>query len=353
MDPLTHTLVGANLAGTRLGERTRLATAALVIGANLPDVDAILYFTGHRDLALDFRRGWTHGVLALFVLPFLQTALLLAWDRMRPDPQRRALPGQLLLISTIAILTHPALDWLNNYGLRWLMPFRGTWYYGDSVYIMDPLLWTVLGGLWLAGRRPTKTLVAILVIVFALLVWIVAGRATAYLPVIAAVAMLMLAALWWRPRASLRSLSAAALILGTAYIGARLTIHELTERAVAREVPGTERMMVSPRPIDPLTWDVVLQVPEVYRFGEYSWWDRQLRLASDRIPRPAESPEWQAARSDPGVRGFVGWARFPWYEVERLPQETRVHLYDARYMTRRTRGFGGVVVTLPAADASR
>lgn len=56
MDPLTHTLVGANLASTRLGEKTRLAAAALIIGANLPDIDAIFYFTGQSDFALGFRR---------------------------------------------------------------------------------------------------------------------------------------------------------------------------------------------------------------------------------------------------------------------------------------------------------
>src|SRR5688500_11317594 len=126
MDPLTHTLVGANLASTRLGEKTRLAAAALIIGANLPDVDAILYFTGHDDLALGFRRGWTHGVLALFVLPLILTALLLLYARLRPDPERHTSARWLLLLSAIGILTHPALDWLNNYGMRWLMPFRGT-----------------------------------------------------------------------------------------------------------------------------------------------------------------------------------------------------------------------------------
>ena len=91
MDPLTHTLVGANLASTRLGTTTRFATPALVAGANLPDVDAILYFTGHDDLALGFRRGWTHGVLALVVLPFVLTGLLLLIDRMRPDPDQALL----------------------------------------------------------------------------------------------------------------------------------------------------------------------------------------------------------------------------------------------------------------------
>ena len=64
MDPLTHTLVGASLASSKLGEKTRYATAALVIGANLPDIDVLSYFAG-GDAALGFRRGWTHGVLAL------------------------------------------------------------------------------------------------------------------------------------------------------------------------------------------------------------------------------------------------------------------------------------------------
>ncbi|HEX6177712.1 MAG TPA: metal-dependent hydrolase, partial [Thermoanaerobaculia bacterium] len=119
MDPLTHTLVGANLASTRLGRTTSLATAALVAGANLPDVDSILYFTGHSDLALGFRRGWTHGILALVVLPLVQTALLIAYARWR---KIAISPRWLLVLSFVAILTHPFLDWLNNYGMRWLMP---------------------------------------------------------------------------------------------------------------------------------------------------------------------------------------------------------------------------------------
>ena len=53
MDPLTHTLVGASLAETRVG-RVGLGTATCVIGANLPDIDAATYFLG-GDLALGFR----------------------------------------------------------------------------------------------------------------------------------------------------------------------------------------------------------------------------------------------------------------------------------------------------------
>lgn len=345
MDPLTHTLVGANLASTRLGEKTRLATAALVIGANLPDVDSILYFTGHDDLALGFRRGWTHGVLALVLLPLIQTALLMLYARLRPDAQRPVHGRWLLILSAIGILTHPFLDWLNNYGMRWLMPFRGTWFYGDSVYIMDPWLWLILGCGWLAGKRASPGLFALWLVFSALLAWVVGGRAPQYVPLVIAVALISLAALFWRGP---RSLATVALVLAFAYIGARLTIHAVTANAVRAELGDVQRLMVSPHPLDPRRWEVVAQTSGAYRYGHYTWQARKLTLAADAIPLPKETPEYADARSHPAVRGFVTWARFPWYELERTPQGTRVLLHDARYMTRRRPGggFGGVEVLL-------
>jgi inner membrane protein len=346
MDPLTHTLVGANLAATRLGAKTRLATAASVIGANLPDIDSILYFTGHQDLALGFRRGWTHGVLALLVLPLLQTALLMLYARWRPDPQRPVNARWLLALSTIAILTHPFLDWLNNYGMRWLMPFRGTWFYGDSVYIMDPWLWLILGAGWMAGKRATPWLFALWLFFTLAIVWVVRGRAPEYLPIVAIVALVLLAALFWRAP---RSLATIALAIAFAYIGGRLTIHAITANVVRTEVANVQRLMVSPHPLDPRRWDVVAQTGDVYRFGRYDWRTRALTLAPERLPVAKPSPEWEAARRDPSIRGFITWMRFPWYEVERKPDGTHVLIHDARYATRRRPGggFGGVEVVVP------
>jgi inner membrane protein len=342
VDPLTHTLVGANLASTRLGETTRLATAALVIGANLPDVDAILYFTGHDDFALGFRRGWTHGVLALVVLPFVQTALLMLYARLR---RIAVSPRWLLLLSAFAILTHPTLDWLNNYGMRWLMPFRGTWFYGDSVYIMDPWLWLILGCGWLAGRRASPLLIGAWAVVMALLAWVVSGRNTAYLGVVAVVGVLFLAALLWPAR---RSLSTAALILAASYIAARLAIHQRTVHEVRGRVAGIERLMAAPHPINPLRWDIVAETGDVYRYGRYTWNDRRLTLDPLALPVAKDSPEWRAARADPSIRGFVAWVRFPWYEVERRGSGTIVHVHDARYAVRRGPGggFGGESVVI-------
>jgi inner membrane protein len=345
MDPLTHTLVGASLAATRLGDKTRLAAAALVVGANLPDVDSILYFTGHDDLALGFRRGWTHGILALAVLPLVLTALLLWYARLRPDPRRPVNARWLLTLSVIAIATHPFLDWLNNYGMRWLMPFDGRWSYGDSVYIMDPWLWLILGGGWLASRRASPLLFALWLVFSLAIVWVVRGRAPEYLPVVAAVAAVLLLTLFWRAP---RSLAAIGLVAACLYVGARLTIHALTVRAIDREMPNAARVMAAPHPLDPRLWDVVAQTGDVYRYGRYDWRTRTLRLADDALPVARTSAEYEAARRDPSIRGFLTWVRFPWYEIERSGTETRVLIHDARYAVRRRAGggFGGVEVVL-------
>ena len=347
MDPLTHTLVGANLAATRLGERSRLATAALVVGANLPDIDSILYFTGHQDLALSFRRGWTHGVLALVVLPIVQTALLLLYDRLRPDPKRKAHGAWLLALSFLAILTHPFLDWLNNYGMRWLMPFRGTWFYGDSVYIMDPWLWLILGCGWLAGRAPSRALIGLWLFFTLAILYVVGRRSQSYLAIVAVVAVVLLLALLWRSRWNATRLASIALLVASGYIGARLVIHYAAATHVRSTLAAT-RVMAAPHPIDPTRWDVVAQVGARYRFGRYTWREG-LVLDPQTIPVAVDSPEWRAARRDPSVRGFVTWARFPWYEIERTPTATRVHIHDARYAVRRRPGggFGGVTVVLP------
>ena len=63
------------------------------------------------------------------------------------DPDRApARAGPLLGLAALAVITHPMLDWLNNYGMRWLMPFDGRWSYGDALFIVDPWVWLALGG---------------------------------------------------------------------------------------------------------------------------------------------------------------------------------------------------------------
>src|SRR5687767_10898512 len=98
MDNVCHTLVGAALAEAGLKRKTALGTATLMIAANFPDIDVIAVPLGH---SLGFRRGITHGL--------------------------------------------PALA---------LMPIGGQWSYADTLFIVDPWIWLALGaGIWIARRR--------------------------------------------------------------------------------------------------------------------------------------------------------------------------------------------------------
>ena len=102
MDPIAHTLVGASLAQNGLRRTTPYAAAALIAGANLPDIDTLATFGG-SDVALWFRRGWSHGVPALVVLPILLTLLLVFLSRRRA-PKVPVRPGVLLALTCFAVL---------------------------------------------------------------------------------------------------------------------------------------------------------------------------------------------------------------------------------------------------------
>lgn len=160
MDNLTHSLVGAVLGQAGLKRTTGLAMPALIIGANLPDVDAACFFWLEGTEHLAFRRGITHGPPALALLPLVLAGLLWGWDRWqerrgtRPEGRLPVRFGWLYAMAFIGCLSHPFFDWLNVYGIRLLEPFSSQWFYGDTLFIIDVWLWAMLiAGVWVSRRR--------------------------------------------------------------------------------------------------------------------------------------------------------------------------------------------------------
>lgn len=310
MDPVTHTLVGASLAATRMGGKSRLATAALVLGANLPDIDVLAYFAG-ADAALGFRRGWTHGVPALVVLPALLAIALIAWGRGRKSTSSGPplSPRWLFGLCYLAVLTHPALDWLNTYGMRWWMPFDGTWTYGDSVFILDPWLWLLLGCGWLLAIRLSSTRAAAL-----------------------------------------------GLVLSALFILSMIRMHELTEIHVRRVFESQnveiDSLMVGPMPARPWAWEFVVEHDARLRHGTLSWLaGSALHFSSFDRPSARSSALWREIEASGQVPGFLDWARFPWLELAPAGEAQSRYLMDARYARRRTLGFGGTLITLEGDPA--
>jgi inner membrane protein len=317
MDNVCHTLVGAALAEAGLKRRTALGAATLMIGANFPDVDVLAVPAGH---GVDFRRGWTHGVLALVVLPFVLTALMLLWDRRVTGPRarragragsQRAVPRALLVLSAISILTHPALDWMNEYGLRWLMPFSGRWFYGDALFIVDPWLWLVLGAGVLLARR-------------------------------------------FGP-----ALARAALGTAAAYVVAMLTLAGVSRGVARRElaiqgIAPRPRLMVSPSFARPFRRRVLIDEGARYHVGELSLGPAPRLALTAVIETNAASQEALAAADTPEGRRFLAWARFPFYVIDRREAEgILVRIADARYSTGREGSWASVEVLLPPAEAPR
>ena len=316
MDNITHTLVGVALGHAGLKRRTPLALTTLIIGANLPDVDGITYFTGG---ALAFRRGWTHGILAMVVLPFLLTGAVVLGDRVlrrraRPDLEP-ARPREVLLLAFAAILLHPFLDFLNTYGVRFLMPFRNTWFYGDAWNIADLWVWLALGmgvGLssWLDRHgRPPRT----------------ADR-----PALGALAL---------------AGAYAAFMLATSTLGR----HAITRDLTAMGHPP-EEVMVAPTAWNPLVRGVVVQEGDRYRFGRLSVVPWRVGWSDRALPVGLGDPRARTAATTPEGLAFLGWARFPFALVESAPGGVRVVLADARYGPQ---GWARVVIPLVGGAIAR
>ncbi len=358
MDPLTHTLVGATLARTRLGRGVTLGTPALVLGANLPDVDVLSALAG-TDASFAFRRGWTHGPIGLALLPLGLAAALLAWDALlrggRPE-RPRARPVPLVALAYVAGLTHPLLDWLNTYGVRWLMPFDDRWFYGDALFIVDPWVWLVLGGaLFLGSARrgfpwgwAALALLASAVVLGAGDLATLPVRAAWLLGLVAIVVLRAATSVGARPTAT----AASGLILVSGYVLVMVAMAQASAMWVRGElarqgVSGLERLMVGPAPARPLRWSVVAETAEGYRYGSLDWtpWP-VLDLAPTAIAKPRPSAVLDAARAAPGVRGTLAWMRFPFTEIEETADGYTVLFLDARYVRSRSRGFGTAVVEL-------
>lgn len=293
MDSLTHTLAGAALGEAGLKRLSGLGMAALVIGANIPDVDVL---AGLFDNSLTFRRGWTHGPLGILVLPVLLATGLVLFDRWQGHrgtrPERR-LPvrfGQLLLLSYIGALSHPALDWLNTYGIRLLMPFSEQWFYGDTLFIIDPWVWLALGLGILFSRYLGRTMPA---------------RSAVALTAIYIIAM--------------SSLTGAAEVIA----GDRLRMEG---------EPTPERLMASPVPLDSLQRRIVYDLGDRYRFATFHLRARpEVSIEPGTLPVNADHPVVRQAVTRKPVADFLYWARFPFFIVEEVEDGWIVHAIDARY----------------------
>jgi inner membrane protein len=297
-----------------------MGMATLMIASNLPDIDVAVFATD--TLAMSFRRGWTHGVLAMAILPAILAGLMFVVGTRR-SPRRGPSGGpssegpplvrfrSLLLLAYIGTIAHVFMDWLNSYGVRLLMPFSNRWFYGDALYIVDPFLYLILGGAVFLARRAARR-----------------GDVRPWQParlglaVAAGYIVLMLASNWW----------------------ARAEVRGELQRAGR---PDT-RFMVTPVVANPFRREVIVETAERYEKGTV-WFEPapHFRPGGFGVNTNESDPAAREAAQTTRFQAFLRWSRFPYFVIERTGAGTRVFLNDYRYSSTGRDGWSAVSTNMP------
>jgi inner membrane protein len=160
MDNITHSVVGLGIGAlvdrsvppeTDNGAqrvRTRMLLTIGFLASNFPDLDLVLTRLLEKPLGyLLHHRGHTHTLPgALGELVLLLGLVWLLWPAVRTlvRTSRRA---RLAALGTACagLLLHITMDGLNVYGVHPFWPFDPGWYYGDLVFIVEPVFWIAFG----------------------------------------------------------------------------------------------------------------------------------------------------------------------------------------------------------------
>jgi inner membrane protein len=294
VDNLTHSLVGWTLGQTGLKTKTRKGLAALILGANMPDIDVFLGHAPWDPLAI--HRGFTHGLPGgVLVMPPILAGLLWLldwWQLSRGTEFRSGLPmrfGWLLALCYLGTLTHPFLDLLTTYSVQLFSPFSSAWYHSDALFIVDVWAWLLLAAAIGVSKRRERQ-----------------GRE-------------------WRriPRAAI------AVVLG--YIGLNLLISQAAYADVRRTAPNAKRIFASPPPV--LFWrrDLVWSEGGRYCRATSDPLGGGYRAGSCAPSNMGDPLVQEAIRRDRRLQKFLKWSVLPQADVTRGRCAIRVSIGDARY----------------------
>jgi len=290
VDNLTHSLVGAVMGRMGLKRLSPRAMPAMIIAANLPDIDSFVA-RGLGCEPISAHRGFTHGVLGDLLMPFLAVAIIWLWERLRPGKEGPLKLRGLVLACFLAGLSHPLLDLMNTYGTRVLDPFSQRWFYADTLFIMDPWIWIMLIlGLemsWLAERRGKD---------------------------------------WRRPAAW--AFTAMLLYIGlNGAISARAVA--VTRPLVERVAPGAD-LVAGEVPLTFWKREMIWRGDRIGGSGSYNLLDGLNHASLDPriVPLNLDDPRLAAAKArDRHVRAFLFWSRMPMVYLER----GKAYLTDQRF----------------------
>lgn len=277
MDNLTHSLIGlvagesiaqttpANEHGLPVEVRRGLLVALAVIGGNLPDLDLLYSYNASSNHKLGYllqHRGYTHTLLGCVLLASLLYAGTIWWIRWRQLRSSGRDRLELALVALFGTLLHLGMDTLNSYGVHPFWPVENRWFYGDAVFIVEPLYWAAAAPLFFVVRGRA----ARVVISLALIAAIGLSVASHLVPPVlcGTVALLMVGLLVMGARSSARAaaISSAVLLVGitATFIFSGHRAARRAESIAGSAFPADHVIdhVLTPLPMNAVCWDLLL-----------------------------------------------------------------------------------------------
>ncbi len=151
--------------------------------ANIPDIDIFINQIIPRERPIDqflFHRGYTHTILFALI-----AALLVGWWGAKKDRARRPLRRWILATFLTIAIGHLFVDFMTNYGIRFLLPFSDATLSLNNIFVIDLIYSIPLIILWFiyvfvkkhATRRIIKTISRVWLIVYPLFSFIMQHHA--------------------------------------------------------------------------------------------------------------------------------------------------------------------------------
>jgi len=330
-----------------LDRLTPLATPTLILAANLPDIDTITLLFGQRSY-FHHHRGITHSLVGLLVLAILLSLTVHFYDRRvrlknnsHAKPTR---PSRLFVVSLLGLLSHLLLDYTNNYGVRPWLPFDGSWYTADIVFIADPWLWLILGGaLFVLTANNFKAVAFWSLLATALSLLLFYSRVASSIPRAAQVAWFIGLALVLlirisgagRPGSKPAIIS---LILTVLYWLSLTVSHgvalERARASFAARLPGEPVVSISAfaMPANPFNWRCIVETPTTI----HMWNESVLKgatgpAASSLYYKPQDRRLLQQIEATATGKVFLNFARHTQVEIKRDDSGYSVHMRDLRF----------------------
>ncbi len=394
MDNVTHAIAGLLVADATVEALTprgrtpdpafrRHARWASAVANNLPDLDFLYrgvtpgrlgYLLHHRGHTHTLGVGMLMGLASFFVLTRL-------WRRSVVSSER--LP--LLLLSLFGPWIHVSMDFSNNYGVHPFWPLYSGWFYGDAIFIIEPLyLVATIPALALASEsRAGKMLLGAIVLVGVALAWVTrfAGVGTALTLTLAAAACA--GATYATPRrartwVALALSASITLVFFTGSRVARARVHEAATANSAQTIVLDDASL-TPAPSNPFCWSAMVAGRRAERYElfvatvsiapklvpvdscELEPTGHSLHLSVPTLSSTA-SVRWDAEwshplaelrelwRDDCDARAYLRWARLPFWIRQ---SNGELLLGDLRYDRSPGLDFAEIEGTIPPTNCPR